>query len=164
MADQGDAYAGFIEAELKNERDRRAGLDARGLGVVTTSSALIALVLSLSVVVTGTDFTVSGLSAAGVFLSLLLFMVAGVAGILANANRSHEVASTETLNEMLCSHWTDTEVTARNIRASLNVRTLSTLRAGNNVKVGFLTAALVCQLVAIAALVVAIGRELLALS
>lgn len=160
MADQGDAYSKFVEAELKNERERRSALDQRGLGVVTSSSAFITLVFSLSVILTGKDFTPKDGVRNFIAASLVSFVVAGALGIFANANRRYHVATRETLDDMLGEHWIDDEVDARNNVAALNVVTLDTLRTGNSKKVWFLSAALVFQVIAIASLGAAVVAQI----
>ena len=160
MAEQGETYAKFVEAELKAEMERRASLDARGLAIVTSSSALITLMFSLSVLLTGKDHEVLGDGKGWVVASLICFIVAGLLGILANRAREYEVTHESTLYEMLGAHWTDDEVDARNVCATRHVATIESLRRGNESKAEQITLALVFQVAAIALLVVALMGEL----
>jgi hypothetical protein len=161
VSDQGQTYASFIEAELQREHERQDHLVASGRGVVTTSGALLTLVFALSVLVTGEDFTVKGASAVAVAISLACFVVAAVLGILVNWSMAYKITKGRTLQAMLGGHWKDTEVTARNACASAQVQTIISLRNVNKVKSWLVTSALSFQVAAIAALGVAIGRELL---
>lgn len=161
MAEQGETYAKFIEAELKTEMERRASLDARGLGIVTSSTALITLMFSLSVLITGKDYTFGVLGQGGVVVSLLLFIVAGVLGIAANQAREYEVTHEDTLYEMLGAHWTDDEVDARNTCAYRNVVSIQSLRRGNESKAEQITWALFFQVAAITALAISLAGEVL---
>ena len=161
MSEQGKTYAEFIASELQREHDRRASLDARGLSIVTTSSALLALVFALSTLILGKDFKVTGVSVVAVTLSLLFFVVAAIFGIAANRLREYDVTHHDTLYDMLGKdHWGDTEVTARGICAFRHVITVQSLRPTNDRKADQITVALSFQVAAIAALSVAIGREL----
>lgn len=162
MAEQGDAYSAFIEAELKNERDRRTSLDARGLAIVTTSSGIITLIFALSALVTGPDFKISDAGRNWLISSLVGFILSGVVGIAANANMfGYRVASIDTLRKMLTEHWKDSEPSAKNVSSTLHVQTLQSLRRGNDTKVYILTLGLSLQAVAITLLAVAILIELI---
>jgi hypothetical protein len=108
------------------------------------------------VLLTGKDFTPSGVSKLLIAASLASFVGAGALGIFANANRRYQVTAKQTHQRMLNEHWVDDEIDARNYVATLNLATLDTLRDGNNVKVWFLSAALICQVIAIALLGAAI--------
>jgi hypothetical protein len=86
------------------------------------------------------------------------FLVAGVFGIVAGFNFKYQVGDAPTLTSMTTAHWTDSEVTARNIAAKLNVLTLQSLRVGNNHKARWLVGSFVMQLLATGSLAVAISQ------
>jgi len=157
---QGETYAAFIESELKREHDRRSALDARAIALSTTSSALLTLVFAITVIVTGKEYQFSSAGARGLLLSLALFVVAAVLGLIANVSRKYQVADRDTLREMTNGHWTDTEVDARNICAGLSVTTIATLRCGNDFKDDLIRVAFGLQITAILGLVVTVGWEL----
>jgi hypothetical protein len=93
--------------------------------------------------------------------SLSCFVLAGVFGILANRLREYDVTDVDTLRDMLgAGHWGDTEVSARGVCAYRHVVTIDSLRPTNNRKADQITVALIFQVLAIAALGVAIAREL----
>lgn len=160
-APQGETYAKFIEAELKAEHERRASFDARALSVTTTSSAFIALAGALTVLVTGKDYSFSDASARGIMLSLLSFLVAALLASIAHATHPYEVTQRATLEDMIADpHWQDSETSARNVAADLNVRTALSLRSGTNRKAGLLVAAHACQLAGMLGFVVTVAWEL----
>lgn len=157
MTEQGEAFAAFIEGEVKAERDRRASLDARGLAVVTTSGSLTTLLAAVGAFVsarggfglpTGTIFPLT--------VTLVAFSLAAVCGLLASHNRQYDVADRTTLALMVGEKWPTSEVDARNVVADLNARTVDSLRRGNNKKATLLMAGLAFQLLALAALSVAV--------
>jgi hypothetical protein len=153
VTDQGSVYAAFIEGELKAERDRRTTLDARGVSVVTTSASLVTLLTAVGAVVTSEkSFTFPGAALPPLIATLASFTAAVVLGILASRGRYYHVALTETLYGMVTDHWGDDEIDSRNNVAELNIRTVHTLRVGNDNKSGLLTLALSAQLVGVAAL------------
>lgn len=161
MAEQGTTYAAFIEAELKLEYERRTALDARGLAIVTSSSAVITLLLAVAGVFLGKDFKLAPTAKGAVIVSLFLFLIAALFGLLANRARLYELTHTDTLTEMTQGHWTDDEADARNVCCTRNVITLKSLRRGNNDKSDQVMVGFVMQLTAIAALAFALGSTVL---
>lgn len=155
------AYSKFIEAELKAEHDRRTALDARASGVATSSSAFIALAGAVTVLAAGKDYAFSEGGARGVILSLGSFLVAAAIGLIAHGSRPYHVTTADTLNDMLgVDHWTDDEVTARHATAKANVKTIRSMRTGNNRRAGQLVCAHVFQVAAVAGLIVTLGWEM----
>ncbi len=160
MADTGAAYAAFIEAELKAEHDRRIAVDARAAGVATTSSAFIALAGALSILVTGMDHKFSNAGARGVLVSMASFLLAAIIALVASGARTHEVASSGTLEVMLGAHWSDDVEAARHAVATANAKGIRSLRCGNSMKARQLAVAHVFQVSAVLGLVVTLGFEL----
>jgi hypothetical protein len=157
MTDQGKTYAEFIEAELKAERERRATYEVRGQALITTSGALVTLLVGVAAVVkTAATARFPPSVPVAVGAALLLFAIAAGCGVLAGWNRHYAVAKATTLARMLTDHWTDDEVDARNNVASLLVTTLSTLRSANEFKARWVAIGLVVQVVALVALGVAV--------
>jgi hypothetical protein len=161
VTEQGKAYTDFIQAELEAERERRKSLDNRGASVVTTSSALATAVFALGAFVTGqTTFRPDIITIWSLLGGLGLFALGAFCGFMANRSIPYEVTNTDTLLEMRSGHWTDKEVDARNTVAHRNIQTIATLRAGNDKKAWWVTTALVFQLLAAAALLIAVGNAL----
>ena len=160
MIEQGETYAGHIEAQREVELDRRSALDDRALGVTKTNSAFLALVFALSVLVTGEDYLFTGLAALAVVVALFFFVSAAVLGLVANLMRDYEVTGAETMQAMLTAHWQDDEVEARNAVATANLRTIRSLRSGNDEKVRWIKRAVVLQFGAITVLVAALAIAL----
>jgi hypothetical protein len=152
---QGTEYAAFIAAELKHEMDRRDSISTRAGVAVTSSTGLVTVTLAVFAVLKGKDFQVHGGGFAALLVALVSLTLSAALAVLAGLNWRYEVLTTDTLMLMLTTHWTDSEVAARNISARSNVRTLTTLRAGTNIKSNLLVAAGAAQVVAILALSVA---------
>lgn len=158
-SDQGSQYEAFVEAQLKAEYDRRTTLEARGLTVVTSSGTLVTLAVAVGAFALGQDYKPSTTAVTALGVSLGLFIVAALFGLIANFLRKYAVPSAATIQLMLTTHWTDSEVAARNVCAVANAETLDSLRAGSNDKAMQVTIALVCQLLAVAALAFAVLWE-----
>ncbi|MFI9010970.1 hypothetical protein ACIGNX_27405 [Actinosynnema sp. NPDC053489] len=153
MSDQGKTYAGFIEAEVKAERERRAAFDARGQALITTSGVLVTLLTGVAALVKTAStprFPVVVTATTGA--ALLLFAAAAACGVVAGWNRHYAVAAPRTLERMVADHWTDDEVNARNNVADLMVRTVETLRHSNAFKARWVATGLVVQVVALVVL------------
>ena len=159
MSDQGAEYSAFIAAELGREFDRREKLGAQASAVLTTSTAVVSLVAGIVVFVLPDKFQFqAGFARDWLLAALAGFLGAGVCGIVAGFNFKYQVADAPTLNSMTSAHWTDSEVSARNIAAKLNVLTLQSLRVGNNHKATWLVGSFVMQLLATGSLGFAISR------
>lgn len=157
MTDQGTNYATFIEAELKAERERRTALDARGLAIVTTTAALTTVLTAVGALVS----TRSGFRLPhGIFWplvgALVAFVGTAVLGILAAGPQPYAVATPETLEQMVREHWRDHEVDARNNVSVVNMRTIASLRAGNNRRGNLISAATWVQIAGLLSLAVAV--------
>jgi hypothetical protein len=152
MTDQGRQYAAFIEAELKAEHDRRDSVNSRATSALTGSTGLVTLVLAIFAVFVGKDFTLTGWAKGFLVAALFALLLSACCAVFAGLAWRFEATSPETLQEMLGSHWTDSEVTAREITAYCNVVTLDSLHRGTEIKFNFLIAAGACQIAAVAAL------------
>jgi hypothetical protein len=150
VSDQGKTYAAFVEGEVKAERERRATLDARGQALVTTSGALVTLLGGLAALVKpGTVARFGPAVLLTVCLALVLLAAAAACGILAGWNRAYAVATTKTLVEMTRGHWRDDEVDARNNVATVNLRTVGSLREANAFKARWISIGLIVQVSAL---------------
>lgn len=153
MNDGGERYASFVEQELKAERTRRETLDGRGQAVVTTSGALVALLGAVgAIVMQRAGFALPGDAHYPLLAALVLFVVATFFGILVTYNFKYDVADRETLAE-LAEHLTDSDDEIALISTvGTNVKTIVTLRRGNNIKATLLLVALFAQLGALLSL------------
>jgi hypothetical protein len=157
VSEQGKTFAAFVEAELKAERERRTALDARGVGLVTTSGSLTTLLAAVGAFVSGrTGFQLPSSAAPPLVITLLAFALASGLGLLASHNRKYAVADAATLAALTGPRWATHEVDARSVVAQINARTVSTLRLGNDKKSFLLIAGLGCQLVGLVSLAVAV--------
>jgi hypothetical protein len=150
VSEQGQTYAHFIEAELKTERDRRSTYDSRGQAVVTTSAALVTLLVALATLTRSaapTHFPQAAVTP--LVVSLAALTAAAALGMLASWNFRYAAVRVTTLSAMVRAHWTDHEVDARNSIAAAQVVTVDSLRTTNNRKARLVAGALVAQLVAL---------------
>ena len=140
-------YAAFIEGQVKAEYERRAALEARGIGVITSSGAFATLLFGVVALARGKDFAPTVATKVLLALAVLVFLLAGL-GLWANQLIAYRVAKPTTLTAMVTEHWGDDEVNALNACTVANIATVKTLRDGSNRKAGRLALALSAQLVA----------------
>ncbi|MFI9503042.1 hypothetical protein [Nocardia sp. NPDC052566] len=157
MSDQGKEYAAFIAAELKVEHERRGTVNSRSAAALTAVTGLVTVIVAVFTLVFGREFTLAG--SAKVMLVIALFAMLCTAGLslFAGLAKTYDTASTDTMRAMVDSHWTDSEVSARNITAYCNIRTLETLRAGTNFKYRILLIAGLFQMAAVFALILCVA-------
>jgi len=159
VVEQGVTYSVFIAGQLKAEYERRVSLDARGLAVITSSGAFTTFVFALLVVLRGKDFVPTSAGKVAISFSLLLFVVSGVVGLYAAQLLGYHVIDLAAMKAMTKTRWIDDEVDARNACAVANLKSIKTLREGNNKKAGRIVVAGALQLAAVGALGVAIVLE-----
>jgi hypothetical protein len=157
VSDGGPRYASFVEQELQAERDRRATLDGRGQAIITTSGALVALVGAVGAfVINRNGFVLPADAHIPLLAALGLFVVSSFFGIVTTFNFKYDVASRETLAELVRTHLTDPDQLALTSIVGTNVTTIVTLRRGNNIKAWLLLIARIAQLGALLSLAVTV--------
>lgn len=161
MSEQGTTYADFVRRQADAELSRRDRLDARGLAVIGTNGALATLVLGGLTVLRGTQsLTLTTAAQWPLGLALVCLVSAAFMGVHATQLRWYKVVDTSTMQAMLHDpHWGDTEATARNACATTTLRTVTSLRQGNEQKASRIVAAVYLQLGAIVALAATAAME-----
>ncbi|WP_326943679.1 hypothetical protein OG439_27370 [Amycolatopsis sp. NBC_01307] len=158
MSDQGKAYAAFIEAELKAERERRVVYDGRAQAIVTTSAGLVTLLSTVAALARkSSSFVLPTLALWPLLAALVALVCAAAFGILANWNFRYGAPASATLDRMIRDHWKDHEVDARNAVAAAQVLSLRTLRLANSRKASLATVGLIAQLLAVLLLGLAVA-------
>ena len=147
-----DVYANYIKALVDSEDARKSSLEQRGIGVLTTSSALATLLFALVGVVTASKNFVLPTSAHGYLIAAIgLFAAAVALGILANVPLLYEQAKPTA--EMLARVWGYTEDEAQLYIIATRLKVLESARRSNALKGWFVLLAAVVQLTALVVLV-----------
>lgn len=160
MADQGTVYGNFIDGELTAEHARKTALEARGSAILTTSSAFATFILAVAAIVRANNYQYNADSLPYILVVISLFVLAGIAGLLANMLHQYQVATIEAMRRMLSTQWMDSETSARNATGWLRLRTLQSLRKGNNTKAFIIVIGHVLQVGAVVALAITVVREI----
>lgn len=164
VSEAGRVYQATVTSLLAAEFERRKTLEARGGTLLTSSTTLLALIFGLTVLVTGKGavFAVH-LAVYVLYGALAVFVVsAAIAIIVQTQLQRYEVVSCEYLKTLAGSdaEWSRSADHAVRAEVSQKVRTLCSLRGGNNTKARWVVAGLVVQLTAIALLAASLGLEL----
>jgi len=147
---QGETYLAFVEAEMSNELARRERIDRQAASVVASSGTLLTLFTGILTFLKGKEGASHDPSPTLV-LTVGLFLAAAALGLVASSAKRYKVTAPSTLLAMLSEHWTDTETTARNSVGRLTVRSIGTLRVGNNAKSRWLLTAVILELLGVTA-------------
>ncbi|MBX3099567.1 MAG: hypothetical protein KF761_08305 [Salinibacterium sp.] len=158
--DDGATYSLFIENELKIERARRELQTKTATAVITTSSALIALLVALFALLAGKDFVFQAGARWVVIAALALFFLSAVAALVAGQLVEYLVADETTLSRILNDHWGDTVNDSRLASAWINFDTLVSLRRGCNARSWWLDWALRLQVLGALALALGVGWQI----
>lgn len=160
----GDVYGGHVESLLAAEYDRRKTLESRGAAIVTTSSSILTLILGLTVVITGKDYSFSSTAALGLLIaSLVTFVGSAIVAILVqNYGMKYTVTGAQTLEAMVQNEaWNRDAEDAKRMCLKRQINTVISLRSGNNRKALLALWSLGLQVGAIAILALALTVELI---
>jgi hypothetical protein len=159
VSTQGEAFADFVVAELKAERERRSTLDARATGVVTTSGTLTALIFAFSAFAStrpGYEASVPALVA--LMAALVSYVAAASFAVVGSRLLEYDVAEAEDLRQLTAwSSWKEAGDSSGWQITRANINTIETLRTGNNTKAWWVSRALACQVAAILLLAITVG-------
>ena len=169
MTDEHEAYktlAAHIAERKKTEFESRKNIESRGAAIVTTSSALLALIFTLTVLISGNagdqaKFT-SHAAIVVLYCALGAFVMAAALGIyVQNSAWRYDAADDDTLKNFIGKNaaWNGSERDAARICASLDIDSIVSLRKGTQIKGIVGTVALALQGIAVALTVAALTSE-----
>ena len=155
-------YLDHITSLKDDEIDRRSVLEGRGGAIAASSSGLLALVLAVTIFISGADLVFrNSVAIILLIVSGILFIVAAIAGaIVQGFSFKHSVTSLDTVGKMIDEHWSDLEAAARKQCARRLKDTISTLRSGNDSKALVASIAIGVQIVAVAFLSTSLAVEI----
>jgi hypothetical protein len=160
--DAGRAYGQLIADQLTEERSRKASLEARGVTVITTSSALATLLFALTAGLTATSKFILPVSAKlPLLLTLVTFVFSAVLSLVVNVPLRYREPTLAGLAGLLNSNYWKAPAEVGEIRvAEAQVTSLAAARYANNLKGRLLIGAIFFELLAIPFLAWAIAEIL----
>jgi hypothetical protein len=150
--DVADIYADYIKALSDAEDTRKSSLEQRGVGVATTSSALVVLLFTLIDVVTASKSFSLPITAHGYIIGAIILFASAVAlGILANIPLLYKQAI-PTADE-LADIWDYTSSQGQAHIIATRLKILDSTRRSNALKGSLVLSASILQLAALVVLV-----------
>jgi len=143
----GDAFIEFLDDQMLAERDRKSSLEARALGVITSSGLLVTLLFGVSSLVFGaTGFRAALLVRALLAVAAILFVTASALAIFVNAPWGYLEVEPESLRELVApSNWVLPGDEARRQLTAGRLEILASARQRNQVKALVLLLAAVAE-------------------
>jgi hypothetical protein len=150
-----EIYGDYVKALIESEDARKASLEQRGVGVVTTSSALATLLFALVGVVTAAKNFALPASAHGyLVVAIALFAAAVALGLLANVPLLYEQG--KPTPEKLAAVWGYSDPQAQGYVIATRLKVLSSARRSNRLKGWLVLSAGLVQLAALVVLVLGV--------
>jgi hypothetical protein len=155
----GDVYARVIAENLERQSQRKTSIEQRGLSVISTSGALVTLQFALVAVITeGESFSFAGPEKSALGVSLVLFVVASVLGLLSNQTRQYPHISSTQLELLTAAEaWQGSSDDAARRVARAQVQMLRSARRSNGAKARLLRFAIYFEVGGVAALATCVG-------
>ena len=162
----GSSYGPTIRAQLDEERARKASLESRGVGIVTSSGALTTLLFGLVAFSRGSasqfHLPLSNASKWALIVSGAFFAVAALLGVISNAPMPYEEALIPPLRKRIDPvEWKAQDpIEAARRDARLNVDILESARKWNGIKASCILVGIAAEAGAGIAVAVAVIAEL----
>jgi len=151
----GDAYSKLIDDQLAEERARKASLEQRAVGVITTSGAVVTLVFGFTAAVNGSAaLRLPDSARLELFVALFLLLAAVVVAVIVGFPVTYLEVEKEGLEKLIDeAEWTNPEVIeARRRTAQAATGIIINARKANGVKANLLTGALALEVLGIVTL------------
>jgi hypothetical protein len=116
----GDAYSRLIDDQLGEERARKASLEQRAVGVITTSGAVVTLVFGFTAVVNGSGaLHLPDAARLELFVALFLLLAAVVVAVVVGFPVTYLEVDKEGLEKMIeATDWSNPDVIEARRRTS----------------------------------------------
>lgn len=146
-----DVYADFINSLLEAESSRKASLEQRGIGVITTAGTLVTLLFGLVAAITSAKtFTLPAQAHGWLAAATILFVLAAAAGIVVNVPLFYgQILITE--NDLRAA-WEDRASDAQAAVTAVRLRRLDRAQKFNTIKAWVLVLGVALELAAVAVL------------
>ena len=143
----GDALTEFLSDQVLAERARKSSLEARALGVITSSGVLVTLLMGLGSIVVGTAGFRASLSARALLVvAAAMFVIAAALAIFVNAPLGYLEVEPESLRDLAApSNWILPGEEARRQLAAARLEALVSARRRNQAKALVLLLAAVAE-------------------
>jgi hypothetical protein len=148
----GSEYAAFVQELEKAQEARKTSIEQRGLAVVTTAGAIVALLFGLAglSIRSSATFTVSHPAAHRLVVGVVLFVVAAALALLTNIPLWYRTADYTKLSQELKGRWKDPSPEANRQVSATRLKTIQFNAGVNTAKAWLLFAAVLAEVAAAA--------------
>jgi hypothetical protein len=148
-------YSDYIKALEDAESARKASLESRGTGTITTSGALVTLLFGLVAVLTGSETFVFPAAARGYLAAaVILFVLATALGIMISSPLFYRAPQLTTEDLKRVWNWPSADAMAK--IAVTRLVTIASAKKANTIKAWLLLAAGIVELGALLSLFLAV--------
>jgi choline-glycine betaine transporter len=151
----GDYYSKLVDAQLVEERSRKASLEQRAGGVITTSGAVVTLIFAFTSLIKGSNVShVPDAARIELMAALAFLLMAVVLALVIGFPRKYEEVDEASLKDHVAkSEWMNSDVAeAHRLMAEVIVGIITTARGYNDDKANLLFWAVALEVVGIVAL------------
>lgn len=165
----GSSFSRTIKDQLDEERQRKNSLEARGIGIVTSSGALATLLFGLVAFTRGTNpqphWDIGTPAKVALLIGVALFAFAALMGLAANFPGDYKEASVKKLRERVQSElWNKPDaVEAARYDAEVSVGTIDAARQINSAKAKAIRWGIAAEAGAAIAVALAVAAEIFGL-
>jgi hypothetical protein len=165
----GSSFGKTIKDQLDEERDRKKSLEARGIGIVTSSGALATLLFGLVTFTRGTNpqlhWAIGTPAKVALLAGVALFAIAALLGLAANYPGDYKEVSIEKLRDRVKSEvWAVPDpIEGARRDAEVNVGTIDAARRINGKKAQAIRWGIAAEAAAAVAVALAVAFEIFGL-
>lgn len=150
-------YPEFLKELVAAEDAQRVTLESRGAGVITSSGALVTLLLAFAALVTKrNDFTLGSGTRLLLMISVGAFIAAALLAIWTYAPQERRIVDGAALKDELPAVWDQDAEFARKKITATRLDQLQVSQHANDVKAGLLGAAVVAEVIGVVLLAVSV--------
>jgi|SRR5215207_7654715 len=152
-------HAAYIKEQLAAQEVRKASIEQRGAGVITTSGVLVSLLFGLAAILTGAEnYQLPGHAKSWLLAAMISFVVAALAAIVTSAPLFYSGPKIRDLEEAIKGPvWQESPADAEKRIAATEIKVLATARSRNTFKGYALLLAILTQVCALVFLAIAIS-------
>ena len=158
-----DAYVQLIKDQLTEERARKTSIEQRGVGVITTSGALVTLLFGLAALATKTQatYTLPDLARWALLFAVAAFLLASCLGLATNWPRNYDEVMPDAMRSFIepgASAGAEPEPARRAAKDQIAI--IESARAVNGLKARQLIAAMSCEVIGLLVVGLAVANVL----
>jgi hypothetical protein len=157
----GPEYLALLDALLKDQNDRKASIEQRGLAVITTCGSLATLLFGLVALVTGAEnFSLPRQANGPLGMALVGFTAAALVALATNAPLFYVNIKMKKARDQIWKHWDKGKGDALQRIAGMRMNVIVRAQLVNSFKAWLLALAMLLEVIAVVAVAIAVGEVL----